>query len=89
MLNHLYCIDAVPLVLFIVAIGNAANAGLLAVRILAASDKQLLSKMDAYMMKQEEDVLRKATKLETVGYKAYLANNSSGSHSTAGPSVNI
>lgn len=55
-----------------VAIGNAANAGLLAVRILAAQDKTLLIKMDEYLRKQEEEVLHKAAVLEGVGYKAYL-----------------
>ena len=54
------------------AIGNAANAGLLAIRILAAQDRDLLTKMDAYMMKQEEEVLNKATLLESIGYDAYL-----------------
>jgi phosphoribosylaminoimidazole carboxylase len=54
-----------------VAIGNAANAGLLAVRILGAGDKALLSKMDAYMVKQEEEVLRKAVMLESLGHKEY------------------
>ena len=57
-----------------VAIGNAANAGLLAVRMLAAQDKSLLAKMDAYLMKQEEEVLRKATRLESTGYEGYLAS---------------
>jgi phosphoribosylaminoimidazole carboxylase len=56
-----------------VAIGNAANAGLLAVRTLAAQDKGLLAKMDAFMMGQEEEVLRKATRLESVGYEVYLS----------------
>ena len=55
-----------------VAIGNAVNAGLLAVRILSAQDKNLLEKMDAYLLKQEEDILRKASKLESVGYQAFL-----------------
>lgn len=54
-----------------VAIGGAANAGLLAVRMLAAQDKALLAKMDAYLLKQEEEVLRKASKLESAGYKVY------------------
>jgi phosphoribosylaminoimidazole carboxylase PurE protein len=54
-----------------VAIGGAANAGLLAVRMLAAQDKALLSKMDAYLLKQEDEVLRKASKMESGGYKAY------------------
>lgn len=68
-----------------VAIGNAANAGLLAVRILGAtsasasvtSSSEMLSqsylqKMEEYMNEQEEEVLRKAVKLETIGYDKYL-----------------
>ena len=54
-----------------VAIGNATNAGLLAVRILAASDKKLLGKMDDYLLAQEESVLKKAARLESRGYKEY------------------
>lgn len=54
-----------------VAIGNATNAALLAIRILGASDDAILSQMEAYMSKQEEDVLRKAVILETMGYKEY------------------
>lgn len=57
-----------------VAIDNATNAGLLAVRMLAAQDGELLRKMDAFMAQQEEEVLRKAAKLEAIGYKAYLEN---------------
>ena len=30
--------------------------------------------MDAYLMKQEEEVLRKATRLESTGYESYLAS---------------
>jgi len=55
-----------------VAIGNSANAALLAIRILAASDKFLLGKMDEYMSKQEGEVLEKAESLESLGYKSYL-----------------
>jgi phosphoribosylaminoimidazole carboxylase len=58
-----------------VAIGNAANAGLLAIRILAAQDKELLKKMDEYLLAQEDEVLRKAAKLEAIGYQAYLGPN--------------
>jgi phosphoribosylaminoimidazole carboxylase len=57
-----------------VAIGNAANAGLLAVRILASQDKKISEKMDLYIIKQEEEVLKKATYLESVGYANYLSN---------------
>jgi phosphoribosylaminoimidazole carboxylase len=70
-----------------VAIGNAANAGLLAVRILGAAaaaasvtsssemmsqSQSYLQKMEEYMSEQEEEVLRKAVKLETIGYDKYL-----------------
>jgi phosphoribosylaminoimidazole carboxylase PurE protein len=73
-MDSLYSIVQMPkgIPVATVAIGNAANAGLLAVRILAAQDKELLSKMDAYMMTQEEEVLGKAKRLETVGFAAYL-----------------
>jgi len=57
-----------------VAIGNAANAGLLAVRILGAQDLPLLKLMDEYLLEQEEEVLRKSAKLESLGYESYLNN---------------
>jgi phosphoribosylaminoimidazole carboxylase PurE protein len=73
-MDSLYSIVQMPkgIPVATVAIGNAANAGLLAVRMLAAQDKKLMSKMDAYMMTQEEEVLGKAKRLETVGFAAYL-----------------
>ena len=43
-----------------VAIGNAANAGLLAVRMLGCSDSGLRAKMAEFMTTQEEEVLGKA-----------------------------
>ena len=62
-----------------VAIGNASNAGLLAVRILGANGnnsdyvgKGLLDKMENYMINQEETVLKKADKIENIGYEQYL-----------------
>jgi phosphoribosylaminoimidazole carboxylase len=55
-----------------VAIGNAANAGLLAVRILGAADPIMLQKMDDFMVDQEDTVLKKSAKLEAVGYASYL-----------------
>ena len=54
-----------------VAIGNAANAGLLAVRMLGMADHTLLDKMADYMSGQESTVLEKASRLEDVGYKGY------------------
>ena len=56
-----------------VAIGGAANAGLLAARILGAQDPPLLAKMDQFLKTQEEEVMGKIEKLERVGYTEYLA----------------
>jgi phosphoribosylaminoimidazole carboxylase len=47
-----------------VAIGNAANAGLLAVRVLAGSDASLLERMLAYQEGMKNMVLEKAAKVE-------------------------
>lgn len=55
-----------------VAVGNAANAGLLAVRILAASDPALLEKMEKYQLDMKHVVLDKADRLEAVGWRQYL-----------------
>jgi len=57
-----------------VAIGNATNAGLLAVRILGASNSILLQKMDEFLAMQEEEVMVKTTKLEMGGHTQYLAD---------------
>ena len=46
-----------------VAVGNAANAGLLAVRILAASDDELRARMERYQADLEAMVVEKDTKL--------------------------
>ncbi|GAX78141.1 hypothetical protein CEUSTIGMA_g5583.t1 [Chlamydomonas eustigma] len=54
-----------------VAIGNAANAGLLAVRILATSNTELLQKMLAYQDGMRETVLGKAERLESEGWAKY------------------
>ena len=55
-----------------VAINGALNAGLLAAKILAASDEALASRVEAYSLELKEMVERKAEKLETVGYEKYL-----------------
>ena len=57
-----------------VAIGNAKNAGLLAVRMLAAHDAQLQARLVAWQDGQTEEVLQKAERLETEGYKTYLGH---------------
>ncbi|KAG5179448.1 AIR carboxylase-domain-containing protein [Tribonema minus] len=59
-----------------VAIGNAMNAGLLAVRMLGMADAKLLSQMADFMGEQEQEVLAKAEAMEASGWKAYLAAKS-------------
>lgn len=55
-----------------VAINGAQNAGLLAAKILATSDAELLGKLKAYSVKLKEQVEAKDAKLQEIGYKAYL-----------------
>jgi 5-(carboxyamino)imidazole ribonucleotide mutase len=55
-----------------VSIGNATNAGLLAVQILATHDPALLVKVIAYRHSLKEMVLAKQARLETIGYSNYL-----------------
>ena len=50
-----------------VAIDNARNAGLLAVRILAASDADLLARMEAFQAAMAENVREKDRKLTSGG----------------------
>ena len=57
-----------------VAINGGANAGILAAKILAASDEELLNKLKAYTAEQKEAVKAKAAKLDSIGYEAYLAS---------------
>ena len=56
-----------------VAINGGANAGILAAKILAVSDAELLAKLKEYSESLKNDVVKKAEKLEQVGYKEYLA----------------
>ncbi|AIE74608.1 MULTISPECIES: 5-(carboxyamino)imidazole ribonucleotide mutase [unclassified Synechocystis] len=55
-----------------VAIGNAKNAGLLAVQMLASHDPALLEKVQQYRQSLETMVLDKQKQLESLGYRAYL-----------------
>jgi 5-(carboxyamino)imidazole ribonucleotide mutase len=55
-----------------VAIGNAKNAGLLAIQILAVSQPQLLERILDYRKTLSESVLKKQTQLEELGYQKYL-----------------
>ena len=54
-----------------VAINGGTNAGLLAARILATSDPELLQRLKDYSQELKEQVEAKAEKLEKVGYKEY------------------
>ncbi|MGB3532235.1 MAG: 5-(carboxyamino)imidazole ribonucleotide mutase [Microcoleaceae cyanobacterium] len=55
-----------------VAIGNAKNAGLLAVQILATHQPELLQQVQAYRHSLTESVLEKQQRLEQLGSTAYL-----------------
>ncbi|MBI2074708.1 MAG: 5-(carboxyamino)imidazole ribonucleotide mutase [Candidatus Levybacteria bacterium] len=57
-----------------VGIDNAKNAGLLAVQILATSDKSLKEKLIAYKNSLSAGVIEKAGKLEKLGWQQYLAD---------------
>ena len=54
-----------------VAINGGANAGLLAVRMLAMSDDALLAKLKEYKAEMAEGVKAKDSRLKEVGYKNY------------------
>ncbi|WP_295613347.1 5-(carboxyamino)imidazole ribonucleotide mutase [Chamaesiphon sp. GL140_3_metabinner_50] len=55
-----------------VAIGNATNAGLLAVQILATHDPDLLAQVISYRQSLKEMVLDKQARLAEIGYRNYL-----------------
>lgn len=55
-----------------VAIGNAKNAGLLAVQILATTQPQLQSLIVEYRQQLQQMVLDKQAQLENLGYQKYL-----------------
>ena len=54
-----------------VAIGGGANAGILAAKILAVSDPELLARLKAYSEDMKAGVEAKDAKLQEVGYKNY------------------
>ena len=55
-----------------VAIGGGANAGILAAKILATSDPELLDRLKAYSEEMKQDVEAKAEKLDELGYREYM-----------------
>lgn len=54
-----------------VAINGGANAGILAAKILATSDEELLARLKAYGTSLKESVQAKDARLQEVGYKNY------------------
>ena len=54
-----------------VAINGGANAGLLAAKILATSDDELLSRLKDYSASLKDAVVEKDKRLQEVGYKNY------------------
>ena len=55
-----------------VAINGGANAGLLAAKILAVSDGELLGRLKAYSAGLKESVEKKDAKLQETGYRKYM-----------------
>ena len=54
-----------------VAINGGKNAGILAAKILATSDNELLLKLKDMKKKMKDEVVTKDAKLSEVGYKNY------------------
>lgn len=54
-----------------VAIDGAKNAALLAAKILAASDGELLERLKNYSLEQKEQVVKKDARLQSLGCKGY------------------
>mgnify|MGYP002540685894 CR=1 FL=1 len=55
-----------------VAINGGANAGILAAKILAVSEPELLKKLKAYTEDMKNQVVAKDTRLQETGYKNYI-----------------
>ena len=73
-LDALYSIVQMPqgIPVATVAINGAANAAILAAKILAVSDDELLNKLKDYKKGLKDKVSAKAEKLKKVGYEQYL-----------------
>ena len=76
-LDSLYSIVQMPagIPVATVAIGNAKNAGLLAVQILATHQPDLLTKVQQYRQALATTVMEKQAKLEQMGYQKYLSRS--------------
>ena len=73
-LDSLYSIVQMPsgIPVATVAINGAKNAGLLALKMLAITDAELLAKLNKYSESMKDGVAAKCDKLENIGYKEYL-----------------
>lgn len=73
-LDSLYSIVQMPrgIPVATVAIGNAQNAGLLAIQILATHQPQLLQQVQAYRQQLNQSVIDKQAQLDHLGYQDYL-----------------
>lgn len=73
-LDALYSIVQMPsgIPVATVAINGAANAGILAAKILAVSDDELRKKLEAYKEEMKNGVVAKDEKLERLGYEEYI-----------------
>ena len=77
-MDSLYSIVQMPagIPVATVAIGNATNAGLLAVQMLASHQPDLLAQVQQYRQSLSEMVMTKQQKLDELGYQQYLQNAS-------------
>ncbi|MDB9540559.1 5-(carboxyamino)imidazole ribonucleotide mutase [Anabaenopsis tanganyikae CS-531] len=77
-IDSLYSIVQMPagIPVATVAIGNAKNAGLLAVQILATHQPELLAQVQEYRQSLAASVMDKQAKLEQLGYQQYLEQSS-------------
>jgi len=73
-LDSLYSIVQMPagIPVATVAIGNATNAGLLALQILGTHDPEIFLKVQQYREQLQQIVLEKQENLDRLGYAAYL-----------------
>ncbi|MDO5291877.1 MAG: 5-(carboxyamino)imidazole ribonucleotide mutase [bacterium] len=55
-----------------VAINGAKNAALLAAKIIATNDKEMLKKLQVYAETMKNEVVVKADKLDKLGYEGYI-----------------
>lgn len=76
-IDSLYSIVQMPagIPVATVAIGNATNAGLLAVQMLAAHDPDLFAQVEIYRHSLKDMVMEKQAELERVGYQEYLSRS--------------